>query len=401
MSFVSYAQNFEDVMLWRALKHVEHGFYIDVGANDPIEHSVTKAFYEHGWTGINIEPEQELYDLLVVDRANDINLNIAISDSDKVIDFFVSNIRGWSTTDKESLANLKQKQSFSETRVVPAMTLDEVCEQHAVRDIHFLKIDVEGAEKNVLQSFAFRQRRPWIVVVEATKPTTQVDVSANWQDILFEHNYMFSYFDGLNKYYVANEHAGLAAAFVTPPNIFDKFQHIRQINSDANAAHWQVQAAQKQAQIRVTETLLSEAEAKVLAADAKSIAAATQAQMAESKARDALQQYQLIITSRTWRLTKPLRYGLAAFRRWLTVRPGAMLRALLFRLRFMLERHETVKVKVYFLLSKTPKLKRALHGFIYRCQATPVKKEKHDDVFLLALKQEIEARKQSLEGECQ
>ena len=41
MSFISHAQNFEDVMLWRALKHIEHGFYVDVGANDPDVHSVT------------------------------------------------------------------------------------------------------------------------------------------------------------------------------------------------------------------------------------------------------------------------------------------------------------------------------------------------------------------------
>ncbi|HZF37393.1 MAG TPA: FkbM family methyltransferase, partial [Blastocatellia bacterium] len=46
MSFISYAQNFEDVMLWRALKHIDRGFYIDVGANDPDLDSVTKAFYE-------------------------------------------------------------------------------------------------------------------------------------------------------------------------------------------------------------------------------------------------------------------------------------------------------------------------------------------------------------------
>ena len=32
MSFISYAQNFEDVMLWRALKHISEGFYIDIGA---------------------------------------------------------------------------------------------------------------------------------------------------------------------------------------------------------------------------------------------------------------------------------------------------------------------------------------------------------------------------------
>jgi hypothetical protein len=56
MSFISYAQNYEDVMLWRALKHVQHGFYIDVGANDPTDDSVTKAFYVRGWRGINVEP---------------------------------------------------------------------------------------------------------------------------------------------------------------------------------------------------------------------------------------------------------------------------------------------------------------------------------------------------------
>ena len=59
-SFVSYAQNYEDLMLWRALRHVEQGFYVDCGAYDPEEHSVTKAFYERGWSGINIEPVPSL-----------------------------------------------------------------------------------------------------------------------------------------------------------------------------------------------------------------------------------------------------------------------------------------------------------------------------------------------------
>ena len=56
MRFVSYAQNFEDVMLWRALKHISNGFYIDVGAWSPDIDSVTRIFYEHGWRGVNVEP---------------------------------------------------------------------------------------------------------------------------------------------------------------------------------------------------------------------------------------------------------------------------------------------------------------------------------------------------------
>ena len=56
MTFVSYAQNFEDVLLWRALGHIKNGVYIDVGANSHVEQSVTKVFYDAGWSGINIEP---------------------------------------------------------------------------------------------------------------------------------------------------------------------------------------------------------------------------------------------------------------------------------------------------------------------------------------------------------
>lgn len=40
MAFISYAQNFEDVMLWRALKLFGPGRYIDVGANHPSQDSV-------------------------------------------------------------------------------------------------------------------------------------------------------------------------------------------------------------------------------------------------------------------------------------------------------------------------------------------------------------------------
>jgi hypothetical protein len=77
--FISYAQNFGDVLLWRALKHVENGFYIDVGASDPKEDSVIKAFYDFGWSGINIEPVVRFYKKLQNHRPRDLNLNCAVS----------------------------------------------------------------------------------------------------------------------------------------------------------------------------------------------------------------------------------------------------------------------------------------------------------------------------------
>ena len=52
MPITSYAQNFEDVILWHALKHIECGFYIDSRAQDPVRDSVSLAFYEKGWRGL-------------------------------------------------------------------------------------------------------------------------------------------------------------------------------------------------------------------------------------------------------------------------------------------------------------------------------------------------------------
>ena len=43
-SFISYSQNGEDVVLMRALGHLGSGRYIEVGANDPTNDSVTRAF---------------------------------------------------------------------------------------------------------------------------------------------------------------------------------------------------------------------------------------------------------------------------------------------------------------------------------------------------------------------
>jgi peptide methionine sulfoxide reductase MsrB len=56
---ISYAQNFEDIILWRALKNIKNGFYVDVGAGDPVNHSVTKWFYDQGWSGVNIKPNEQ------------------------------------------------------------------------------------------------------------------------------------------------------------------------------------------------------------------------------------------------------------------------------------------------------------------------------------------------------
>ena len=79
MAWLSYSQNGEDVRLRRAFANQQSGFYIDVGANNPVEFSITKHFYDSGWSGINVEPAPAPFALVAADRQRDINLNVGCS----------------------------------------------------------------------------------------------------------------------------------------------------------------------------------------------------------------------------------------------------------------------------------------------------------------------------------
>jgi hypothetical protein len=89
VSFISYSQNCEDVLLHRALRSISKGHYVDVGAGDPKINSVTKAFYDAGWTGINVEPLPFRFQRLVAERPRDVNLGIVVSDTNGTVPFFV------------------------------------------------------------------------------------------------------------------------------------------------------------------------------------------------------------------------------------------------------------------------------------------------------------------------
>ncbi|MEZ9778588.1 FkbM family methyltransferase [Vibrio sp. 10N.261.54.A5] len=301
MSIISYSQNLEDVMLWRALKNIEHGFYIDIGANHPSIDSVTKLFYSMGWNGINVEPEDEYYHLLESERNKDINVNVAINSSGEPIEFYVSDVRGWSTTDEEGLFNLERKHSLKNKITVPGLTLDELCMKYVSSDVHFLKIDVEGAEKDVLESFSFDSVRPWIIVIEATKPTTQIDVSHEWESILFENQYGFVYFDGLNKFYVADEHKEIGDKLRIPPNVFDDYllssQHEAMIERDIEAE-----------KNKLAESCLVDAKNKLQQFEVILDEAVARAQIAESKLKSIQNQVSDIQNSVSWKATAPLRY---------------------------------------------------------------------------------------------
>lgn len=228
MAIISYSQNFEDVMLWRALQHVENGFYVDVGANDPKFLSVTRAFYDRGWHGINIDPIT--CPQLVRERTRDINLELAVTNLEGEIIFYEVSDSALCTSDPE-IAEIHRKSGKTVLeRKVPAMTLNRILDNHLQSPIHFMNIDVEGAELQVLQGLDLSRWRPWIILIEATIPTTTTPSFGEWEPMLVASRYNFAYFDGLNRFYVAEEHQELMEAFRLPPGIFDEFVLSRELD---------------------------------------------------------------------------------------------------------------------------------------------------------------------------
>ncbi len=225
MSFVSYAQNAEDVMLWRALKHVQNGFYIDVGANDPVEDSVTLALYERGWRGINIEPVPRHFADLTIQRAGDINLPVAVGAEPGTFTLYeIENVRGWGTLDPDMAGQYRQ-QGYPVIEIpVTVTTLADICSQYVTGEIHFLKVDVEGVEEQVFRGMDFKRWRPWVIIAESRVPTENGPVTAAWESLLLAQGYTAVYFDGINTFYLAEEYRlELQEAFDSPPNVLDDF----------------------------------------------------------------------------------------------------------------------------------------------------------------------------------
>jgi FkbM family methyltransferase len=228
MPVTSYAQNFEDVILHRALKEIKNGFYVDVGANDHLIDSVTKMFYDQGWSGINIEPIKQHFSNLEKFRPRDINVNCLVGEVEEISHFYQVSADGLSTISKE-IAQQHEAAGFKVSKVSQqTRKLASILDQYAKdKTIHFLKIDVEGAELAVIRSIDFSKARPWIMVVEAMKPNQQVPDHMEWEPVILNNGYEMVYADGLNRFYLANEASHLKERFEYPPNVFDDFIHNR------------------------------------------------------------------------------------------------------------------------------------------------------------------------------
>ena len=112
---------------------------------------------------------------------------------------------------------------------MPVTTLKELCRQHAPPVFEFLKVDVEGAEQEVLLNGDWQSFRPKVVVVEALAPYTLAPAWPAWEPFLAKHGYRYVWFDSLNRYYLAEEAKELAHCLETAPCAFEEVFQFRTV----------------------------------------------------------------------------------------------------------------------------------------------------------------------------
>lgn len=338
MMFISYAQNFEDVLLWRVLKHVERGFYIDIGAQDPNVFSVSRAFYEQGWRGVHVEPVPRYADMLRRARPNEEVVQAAITTIESTIPFFDIPDTGLSTG-KATVAALHERDGFPARQIeVTSMRLATLLDRYGEKEIHWLKIDVEDMEREVLESWTPSPVRPWIVVIESTLPLSQEQNFAGWESLVVDLGYEFAHFDGLNRFYVHASKRDLKKKLEVGVNVFDEFS------------------------LDINSFCVSKIKSEVIARD-KAISDLTDA-VAETSDRASQAEYAIAALkhSTSWRITAPMRGMKAASvaaLRW----SKAKLRIVLEHAVLWLRRRPAVAAFVLRCIRIVPPLERRLLAF--------------------------------------
>ena len=143
----SYSQHGEDVFIFDFLSKNDQlkGIYIDVGANHPTSISNTYLFYRRGFSGISIEPNDELARLHRWLRKRDKVFEIGVDNQCGIFEFNISKTPVLSSFKKI------EGQGLWKTKYVPVLRLDDVTSFAKPERVFLLTIDTEGLNYQVIQ----------------------------------------------------------------------------------------------------------------------------------------------------------------------------------------------------------------------------------------------------------
>ena len=162
----SYSLNGVDLNIDYIFKTKKNGFYLDIGAQHPISNNNTYLLFNKGWRGINIDLDKKNIDLFNIVRPNDINLNYAISDSEKEADLYYYHESSPINTLSKDVSNF-QNAKVSKVKRVRTKILNNILDDINLQNhIDYMSIDVEGCEEQVLKGFNIKKYKPSVISIE-------------------------------------------------------------------------------------------------------------------------------------------------------------------------------------------------------------------------------------------
>lgn len=216
--FISYARHGEDVVLWRALGTRDGVFYVHVGASDPTRDSATRALYERGWRGMNLEAHPDRIAVFQEERPEDINVAVAVGDRDGAVTLSVPRSPGRPSLGPRAAT---PGEDDVETIEVPMRRLSTIFAEHSVTGVDVLNVGVGGAEPAVVRGMFAGAVLPTVCVIEGIAAGGDRAAGDEAVALLVENGYTHCMFDGLNHYLTLDE--SLVAPLSVPANPLDGY----------------------------------------------------------------------------------------------------------------------------------------------------------------------------------
>lgn len=193
-----YSQDDEETLIRAFFQDRHGGFFLDVGAGDPIRHSTTYYLEKHlGWTGIAVDAIAEYAEAYAKERPGTRFFNYFVGDkSHTAHDFYVSEERNFSSaTGADPRGGVYQK------RKVATIRLDDLLAREKVDPIDFLSMDIEGSEALALAGLDVARWRPELVCVEISSPELGHTIAEQFALCGCREVSAYRAVDGINRYY--------------------------------------------------------------------------------------------------------------------------------------------------------------------------------------------------------
>jgi FkbM family methyltransferase len=170
------------------------GFFVEVGANDPVSGSQTWELERRGWPGVLVEPQPSLAAALTQQRTAKVFAAACTSRENSGTTMPLYLAGGSSSFDKALNTTEIRPHGVID---VPTRTLDDILiEAGAPAEIDFVSIDVEGHEVEVLDGFDLAKWRPKLLMVE------DFLLHLRLHRCLTGHGYRWLRRTGINNWYV-------------------------------------------------------------------------------------------------------------------------------------------------------------------------------------------------------